>query len=324
MEPPQPLDTRGRDCDQLFSSRIEQQPLWSELYEGVRERLFPPNVPPLVLTSTPVPVPDRMATNTNPWAVGSAALVNSGIAVLVILLGLRAVNHTPPFTVPVNKFVIKDFPLFAPLNTRAANGGNGGGTYNPVEANKGRNPKQDMHPLAPVQVPVLENPKLSIENRIAVPPDVKLPDNPAMAMIGVHESANVTLMSGGSGGPAGIGSGDGRGDGPGHGQKGWGQDSGDGIYVPGLNGVTQPIPIFTPEAEFSDEARRQKHQGACMISVIIDAQGNPQNARVLQPIGMGLDEKALQAVMRYRFKPAKKDGRPVAVRIAVVVNFRLY
>jgi TonB family protein len=181
-----------------------------------------------------------------------------------------------------------------------------------------------MNPLAPLQVPVLEDPKLPVENTIAVPPDVKLPDNPTMAMIGVHSSANVMLVSGGPGGPTGIGSGDGDGDGPGHGRNGWGLGLLDGIYVPGTNGVTQPVPIFTPEAEFSDDARRQKYQGACTISVIIDAQGNPQNPRVIQPLGMGLDEKALAAVMRYRFKAAKKDGKPVAVRISVIVNFRLY
>jgi protein TonB len=322
MTLPEPPNLRGRD---LFSSnRIEQEPLWSELFAELRERMFPPKLPPLELKSVPVPVPDRMASNTNPWAIGTATLVNGGIAVLVILVGLRAVNHPTPFADPVNKFTLKDLPLFAPLKARAADGGNGGGTNSLIDANKGRNPKQDMHPLAPVQVPVLENPKLAIENRIAVPSDVKLPDNPAMTMIGVHESANVTLMSGGTGGPVGIGSGDSRGDGRGHGPNGWGLGSRDGIYVAGLNGVTQPIAIFTPEAEFSDEARRAKHQGACTISVIIDAQGIPQNARVVQPIGMGLDEKARQAVMRYRFKPAKKDGKPVAVRIAVVVDFRLY
>jgi len=324
MERPQTLDSRDRYCDLLFSRRIEQRALWSELYESVRESLFPPKLPPLELTSMPVPVPDRMATNTNPWAVGSAALINSGIVVLVVVLGLRAMNHTPTFADPKNKFVIKDFPLFAPLKAHANDDGSGGGTNDPVEASKGRNPRQDMHPLGPVQMPMLENPKLAIENRIAVPPDVKLPDNPTMAMIGVHSSANVMLMSGGPGGPAGIGSGDGRGDGPGHGQNGWGPGSNDGVYVPGFNGVTRPIPIFTPEAEFSDEARRQKHQGACTILVIIDAHGNPQSPRVVQHIGMGLDEKALEAVMRYRFKPAKKDGRPVPVQISVVVNFRLY
>jgi TonB family protein len=61
-----------------------------------------------------------------------------------------------------------------------------------------------------------------------------------------------------------------------------------------------------------------------MISVIIDAQGNPQSPRVVRALGMGLDEKALQAVMKYRFKPARKDGKPVAVRISVMVNFRLF
>jgi TonB family protein len=61
-----------------------------------------------------------------------------------------------------------------------------------------------------------------------------------------------------------------------------------------------------------------------VISVIIDAQGNPQSPHVVRALGMGLDEKALAAVMRYRFKPAKKDGKPVAVRMIVEVNFRLY
>ena len=180
-----------------------------------------------------------------------------------------------------------------------------------------------MHPFAPAQVPMLEHPKLAIDNSMAVPPDVKLPDNPEMAMIGVHNSANVTLVSGGTGGPTGIGSGRDGGAGPGNGPWGSGPGS-QGIYVPGRGGVTEPIPIFTPEAEFSDEARRQKHQGSCIISVIIDAQGHPQNPRVVQALGFGLDQKALAAVMRYRFTPAKKDGKPVAVRMAVMVDFRLF
>ncbi len=84
-------------------------------------------------------------------------------------------------------------------------------------------------------------------------------------------------------------------------------------------------PIFTPEAEFSDEARRAKYQGVCLISLIVDAQGNPQNPRVVRPLGMGLDEKALEAVRKYKFKPAMKDGRtPVPVMMSIEVNFRLY
>jgi periplasmic protein TonB len=317
-------NSRDQQRSAFFANPIEQQPLWRGLYQSVRDRLFPPELPPVELTSTPVPVADRMAANTNPWAIGTATIINSGIVVLVIVLGLRGVNHPPAFTDPVDKFVIKELPLFAPLNTRSVNGGSGGGTNDPIEAIRGHNPKQDMHPLAPVKLPVLADPKLAIENRIAVPPDVRLPDNPDIATIGVHSSTNVTLVSGGPGGPVGIGSGDGGGDGPGHGQNGWGAGSQEGIYWPGRDGVTRPVPIFTPEAEFSDEARRHKHQGACTVSVIIDAHGVPRDPHVVQSIGMGLDEKALEAVMRYRFKPAEKHGRPVASRIAVVVNFRLY
>lgn len=319
----QPLHQLDREPHLFLSIRTHEQILWCELYRSIRERLFPPNLPPLELTSTPVAVPDRMAANTNPWAIGTSAAVNGVIALLAILLGVKVVNHSPPFATPVDKFVIKDFPLFTPMRSRGAGGGSGGGTNDPVEANMGHNPKQDLHPLAPAQMPVLDNPRLAVDNSIVAPPDIKLPDNPAMALIGVHSSANVTLASGGRGGPSGIGSGDGGGDGPGHGQNGWGPGS-QATYVPGRDGVTQPIPIYTPEAEFSDEARRQKHQGACMISVVIDAQGNPQNPRVVQPIGFGLDQKALEAVRHYRFKPARKNGRPVAVRIAVMVNFKLY
>jgi TonB family protein len=61
-----------------------------------------------------------------------------------------------------------------------------------------------------------------------------------------------------------------------------------------------------------------------MISVIVDAQGNPRNPHVFRALGMGLDEKAMEAVLRYRFKPAMKDGRPVPVMITVAVNFRLF
>jgi protein TonB len=326
MTLPDPADDRERESEPFFSATFEEQPIWSGLYESFRDRFFPPKLPPLELTSTPIPVPDRMAANTNPWAVGTATLVNGGILALVLLMGVRAVIQPVPARGPNSKFHLDDFPLFAPSKADSAHGGGGGGTDDNIEANKGRLPKLDMNSLVKLQVPLLDHPKLAVDNSIAVPPEIKLPDNPALPMIGVHSSANVTVISGG-GGHNGIGIGMNGGDGPGDG-PGWGPGSkggaGDGIYTPGVGGVSQPIPIFTPEAEFSDEARRQKYQGVCIISVIIDQQGNPQNPRFVQRLGMGLDEKALEAVLKYRFKPARKDGKPVAVRISVMVNFRLF
>ncbi len=308
---------------EFITPALAEQHLLSGLCESLRDCLFPPKLPPLELTSRPVPVIDRMASRTNPWAVGTATLVNGGVLTLLLLMGVKAVVHNSPASRPDSSFHIDNFPLFAPSRADSSHAGQGGGTNDPLDPNRGRLPKINMNAIEKVQVPLLDDPKLAEENSIAVPPDVKLPDNPTMTLIGVHSSANVTVVSGGPGKNGGIGFGPDGGYGPGSG-TGWGPNSGNGIYTPGIGGVTQPVPIVTPEAEFSDEARRQKYEGVCLISVIIDAQGNPQSPRVVRRLGMGLDEKALEAVMKYRFKPARKDGKPVAVRISVMVNFRLF
>jgi len=102
-----------------------------------------------------------------------------------------------------------------------------------------------------------------------------------------------------------------------------GDTDSEGVYHIG-KGISAPQPLNTVEAEFSEEARRANYQGICLIQMVVDAQGNPQNPRVIRPLGMGLDEKALEAVKKYRFRPAMKDGHiPVPVRITVEVNFRL-
>jgi TonB family protein len=124
-------------------------------------------------------------------------------------------------------------------------------------------------------------------------------------------------MGTGSGG--GLGSGQGNGYGP-----GYGGNVGGGLEAIGGR-VAAPVLIHSVEAEFSDEARRAKYQGVCLVSLIVDAQGNPQNIHVVRNLGMGLDEKAIQAIKQYKFKPAMKDGRtPVPVMITIEVDFRLY
>ncbi len=96
------------------------------------------------------------------------------------------------------------------------------------------------------------------------------------------------------------------------------------IYNVGGN-ISAPVVLKSMEAKFSDEARRAKYQGVCVISLIVDAQGKPQNAKVIRPVGMGLDANALEAVRKYKFKPAMKNGKtPVPVIITVEVDFHLY
>ena len=137
---------------------------------------------------------------------------------------------------------------------------------------------------------------------------------------------NVVLSNGtGSGGGMGSGSGGGLGSGNGIGYgPGSGWNTGGGLAQVGGR-VSAPVPLFQPEAEFSDEARRAKYQGVCLVGLIVDAQGNPQNVHIVRALGMGLDEKAMEAVRKYKFKPAMRDGKtPVPVYVNVEVNFRLY
>jgi TonB family protein len=85
-----------------------------------------------------------------------------------------------------------------------------------------------------------------------------------------------------------------------------------------------PVAIYIPAAEYSEKARKAKFQGIVILSVLVTEDGLPTDVRVTKPVGMGLDEKAVECVTKYRFKPATKDGAPVAARIAIEVNFQLY
>jgi TonB family protein len=89
-------------------------------------------------------------------------------------------------------------------------------------------------------------------------------------------------------------------------------------------GVTEPRLIYSVEAAYSEQARKAKAEGTCVISLIVDAHGMPQGVHVSRALGLDLDEKAVEAVRQYRFKPAMKNGQPVAVKISVEVRFRLY
>jgi TonB family protein len=89
------------------------------------------------------------------------------------------------------------------------------------------------------------------------------------------------------------------------------------------NGITAPAVLFKVPAEYSEEARKKKYSGTVLLSIIVDTQGRAQNIHVVKSLGMGLDEKAIEAIQKWKFKPAMKDGTPVNVRAQIEVNFRL-
>jgi TonB family protein len=88
-------------------------------------------------------------------------------------------------------------------------------------------------------------------------------------------------------------------------------------------GVSAPTLISKTEPEYSEEARKAKYSGSVLLSIVVDANGLPRDIKVARPLGFGLDEKAIEAVMKWRFRPGMKGGRAVAVRAQVEVTFRL-
>jgi len=89
-------------------------------------------------------------------------------------------------------------------------------------------------------------------------------------------------------------------------------------------GVSAPIPIYSPDPPYSEEARRAKLSGTVVVQIIVDSAGNVRDAKVTRPLGLGLDEKAVETIRTWRFKPAMRDGVPVNVRMLVQVAFRIF
>ena len=317
--------TTGHELDAFLGKAFDDRPVWAGLWENVRDVFFPVKLPPLELTSKPIPVPDRMAVKANPWAIGISSTINIGIALIVLFFVGRQIVETVKPTLFATNIDVSDYN--APKSATKAGGGGGGGDRSIVDPNKGKLPKLEKDPVTPPQPQTFEHPKLPEPAAINVQKDIQLPDNPDMPMIGMKNSANVQLASAGQGSGAGMGSGSGGGLGSGQGNgygPGYSGNTGGGLEQIGGR-VAAPVLIHSVEAEFSDEARRAKYQGVCLVSLIVDAQGNPQNIRVVRTLGMGLDEKAIQAIRQYKFRPAMKDGKTaVPVMITIEVDFRLY
>jgi TonB family protein len=90
------------------------------------------------------------------------------------------------------------------------------------------------------------------------------------------------------------------------------------------SGVSAPRAIHQPDPSYAEEARKAKFQGTLVLWLVVSSEGTPKNIRVLKPLGLGLDEKAVESVSQWRFDPGTKDGEPVATMVNVEVTFHLY
>ncbi len=217
-------------------------------------------------------------------------------------------------------------PQITPAGGKKAGGGGGGGDRSPTPASKGAIPKFSKVQLAPPMAVIPNpNPQLAVAPTLLGPPELKLPQMSANMNWG-DPNGVVGPPSNGPGYGGGIGSGEGTGIGSGKGGglgPGEGGGVGGGVYSVG-GGVSAPVPIYKPDPAYSEEARKAKYQGTVVLWITIDANGSVMDCKVVKPLGMGLDEKAVESVRTWKFKPAMRNGTPVPVRVMVEVSFRLF
>jgi protein TonB len=243
------------------------------------------------------------------WSRSQMISVSLHVAVLLTLMLLPSLTMAP--------LPLPDLPEATPLVPRKLLWRDqvaGGGAQESTQATAGRMEVAVARRMLvpPTTKPLDHTPPLIAEAALAV--DVPMP---LVDSIGDPLALVKGPPSSGRGkGPGGPGEGEG---------PGVGNERGPGVnsYAERWRGVTAPVVIHRVEPEYPDEARKARFQGSVLVAVEVDEQGRVRGVRVVKPAGLGLDEKAIEAVKQWRFRPATRDGRAVAVPAQIEVSFHL-
>lgn len=297
-----------------LSGEIKEEGVFASLISSFRDVFFPPKLPPLVLESKPIAVPDRMATKRSPTSTAMAIGAHVLVILLIALFIARQVQISTPAKTNIATVIVPPPP--PPIAPKAEQIGGGGGHHDLAPVTQGRLPKFAEQQIVPPKAPPTIAPKLAIDPTVVVQKDLKMANN-VMPNLGLPNSG-LKGVSLGNGTGTGIGSGNGSGIGPGSG----GNTGGGPMHIGG--GVSKPVVLYSVEPEFSEEARKAKFSGNVEVYLWVDEDGKPSHIRVVRGVGMGLDDKAVEAVRQYKFKPAMKDGKPVKVDLYIDVNFQIF
>lgn len=256
---------------------------------------------------------------------GSAAGQVLVVLLAVLLFSNKHVQETVRKTATL--FLPIDISVYIPQapGKNPGGGGGGGGDRSPLPARKGKLPKFKLKQFTPPTEKILnEKPKLIMDPSVIVPPELQ-PSPVDLAQFGDPIGKISPPSNGpgsgsgiGSGSNGGVGSGDGRGVGP---ESGAGTGGGDFRYG---SGITSPQLLHRVDPEYSEEARKAKQQGIVELYIEVGLDGKAHKITVRRSLGLGLDEKAIEAVRQWTFKPAlSKEGKPIVVGALVTVHFRL-
>jgi len=281
-------------------------------------RISHPATPELILPTLFTAGTDSHRTR-NSFALSVAA--HAVVLALLLTSGVWMRKH--PELVKLSSSQVTEISTYIPpVASAEAHGGGGGGDHSKLAASEGALPKASLEQITPPMIVRNESPKLTAVPTVVLTPNLTLPQLAPLGDPKAHLGApsNGTGIGGGMGSGKGDGIGSGRGPGVGTGEGG---GFGGGVFKVG-GGVSAPRPIYDPDPDYSEEARKAHWQGAVVLSIVVGPDGKVHDARVARSLGLGLDEKALDAVRKWKFEPARKDGKPVAVQVNVEVYFHLY
>jgi TonB family protein len=204
-------------------------------------------------------------------------------------------------------------------------GGGGGGNKQPDPPKKAEAPGKEkitvpaVKEAEPVPTPEVKPPEPTpLEAKLEIPAVASAADPVATPSAGVIDS-NSNSSSTGSGRGTGAGSGDGPGLGPGS-----GGGTGGGVFQVG-NGVVSPVPLVSPKPAYTSDAMRAKIQGVVLLSCVVEPDGSVNRCNVARSLDktFGLDQEAIRAAQRWRFRPGTRLGEPVAVQVGIEMSFTL-
>ena len=261
---------------------------------------------------------EQISIKQDPKATTMAIVINGLVIASVLLIGATTVRTV---VIPTSRRVVKLVASIPPPLPKAPPNPvvmSGGGGHPAVQAvSRGNPPKLAAKPvlLLATNLPRVAS-RLLVEPTLNVQPELKLA-KADLSSLGMPNAVPAVVVSLGNGSGTGLGSGSGNGLG-----SGSGGNYGGGVFKVG-GGVAAPRVVSAPEPSFTEEARQGKVSGKVVVYLQVNPEGRPMHVRVIEGLGMGLDEKAAEAVRQYRFKPATRDGHPVTVEMNIAMKFQI-
>ena len=307
------------DMENPFMSVLAQVRAAVDEFRHPREKFEP--------TAQPIETDQRWSASAhNPRVPGLLAV---GVHLAMVGLLLVPLLFPPRQAIQVTETYV---PLFTPVRLELppmeelSGGGGGGGLETDEPPLLGEIPEAAEQQFVPPSVEELPaRMPLIVMPPTIVAPQLTDPDRIIdLAMLGAPDGIPGPPSAGpGAGGGIGTGQGTGIGEGGGTGLgEGEGGGFGGGVYQVG-GGVSEPVVIWQVQPEYSEEARKARYEGVVRLDAIIHKDGSIQILRVLRSLGFGLDEKAIEALEQWKFRPGMRGGEPVAVSMNIEVTFNL-